>query len=203
LTYMAAAFLSEEPLLRYDGVGPEDVLGSILMEMAIAQQCRRAKVPLDLHTMWRDGFSYGFSAGYIGYENRTAYRTMTTPETEYSDTLGKAIPTGRSNRIREKRNIFSGGTLTAIDPYMCLPDPNIPIHNVQKGEFFGWIDRVNLMTLLESERDNPDDYFNCRYLKHTTTTSIMNTRTSTAREDRVGGSTDSAVSNTTPVYVCI
>jgi hypothetical protein len=201
LTYMTAAFL-EEPIFRYDGVGPEDVLGAILMEIVIAQQCRRAKVALELHTMWRDSFAYGFGAAHVGYENRTAFRTIRRPETEFSMLANAEVSTGRIVTTREQRVVFSGSTLTAIDPYMCLPDPDVPIHDVQKGEFFGWIERTNLMTLLSLERDNPDDYFNCRYLKQVSGTSIYNQKASSAREERIGGTVDTdSLDITRPVDV--
>jgi len=184
LTYWVAAFL-EEPYFRYEGVGPEDVLGAILLEMLVAQQCRRAKVGLDLHTMWRDGFAYGFGATHIAYENRTAYRTKDVPRTVWSSLKGMLVGNGEVEQVRERVNVFSGSTLTALDPYMCLPDPDTPIQDVQKSEFFGWITRKGLMSWLDLERDN-DDYFNLRYLKHWDGKSIYNKRGVTGREDKHG-----------------
>ena len=200
LTYMTAAFL-EEPIFRYDGAGPEDVLGGILLEMVIAQQCRRAKASLELHTMWRDSFAYGFGASYVGYEKRTAFRTVRKPEMMYSELAGRVINTGNIITTKEERVIFSGSTLTAIDPYMCLPDPDVPIHDVQKGEFFGWIERTNLMSILSLEKDNDEDYFNCRYLKNVIGTSIYNTKEETSREARIGGTYETPSGTTRPIDI--
>lgn len=192
LTYMVAAFL-DEPILRYDGVGPEDVLGSMLMEVVVAQQCRKSKVPLELHTMWRDSFAYGVGFGYIGYEKQSAMRTMRKPETAYSAMTGGLEPTGGTVEYKESKIIYNGSTLTAVDPYVMLPDPETPIHRFQKGEFIGWVEQTNLMSLMSMEKENPTEYFNVRYLKHTTGTSKFYPRTEMAREDRWGGAQESSV----------
>jgi hypothetical protein len=58
LSYMMSAFFVD-PIFRYEGVGPEDVVGAILMEQTVNLHCNKFKVMLNLHTMWRDGFTYG------------------------------------------------------------------------------------------------------------------------------------------------
>ena len=58
LSYMMAAFF-RNPIFRYEGNGPEDVLGGILLEKVINLHCNKNKVMLNLHTMFRDAFVYG------------------------------------------------------------------------------------------------------------------------------------------------
>jgi len=58
LSYMMAAFF-RNPIFKYEGSGPEDVMGSILLEKVIATHCHKNKVMLNLHTMFRDAFAYG------------------------------------------------------------------------------------------------------------------------------------------------
>ena len=62
LAYVVAAFL-ENPVFKYEGVGPEDELGSALLERLIDQQVRRMRMGLQVHTMFRDAFCYG--AGWL------------------------------------------------------------------------------------------------------------------------------------------
>ena len=64
--------------------------------------------------------------------------------------------------------LFEGNTLENIDPYLYLPDPSVASHEVQKGEYSGWIQRGNLMNLLAEEQSD-EDMFNVRYLR-----SVMN-----------------------------
>lgn len=58
LAYMMAAFF-RDPIFRYEGYGPEDVMGSILLEKVVQLHCIKNKVMLNLHTMFRDAFVYG------------------------------------------------------------------------------------------------------------------------------------------------
>lgn len=184
LTYWVAAFL-EEPYFRYEGVGPEDIVGATLLEMLVAQQCRRSKVGLEMHTMWRDSLAYGFGAVHIGWERRTAYRTANRSRTVWSALKSIFVETGEMEEVKERKEIFNGSTLTALDPYMCLPDPDTPIQNVRDSEFFGWVTRRSTMSWLSTERDN-DDYFNMKYLRHFHAISQYNTRGKSGREDKHG-----------------
>lgn len=58
LSYMMAAFF-RDPIFRYEGNAPEDVMGSILLEKVINLHTNKNKVMLNLHTMFRDAFLYG------------------------------------------------------------------------------------------------------------------------------------------------
>jgi hypothetical protein len=187
LTYWVAAFL-EEPYFRYEGVGPEDVLGSILLEMIVAQQCRRSKVGLELHTMWRDSLAYGFGAVHVGWNKRTAYRMVEREKDIWSELESAFKEGGETEMVRERVDVFNGSTLTALDPYMCLPDPETPIHDVQGADFFGWVTRKGIMAWLDIERDN-EDYFNLRYCKHFDAKSTFNKKDETGRNDKYGRAT--------------
>lgn len=197
LTYWSAAFL-EEPYFRYEGVGSEDVIGAKMLEMAVAQQCRRGKVGLDLHTMWRDSFAYGFGVSSIGWERKTGYRTVKKSNSVFS-MLRNAFKETEPTFERERVEIYAGSTLRAVDPYSYLPDPDVPIERVQEGEFVGWIERTNYMDLMALERDNPDEYFNVRYLGllQGHGKSIFANREDTGRYDKYGKyeSSDTSVSN--------
>jgi len=67
LTYLVMAFF-QEPILRYEGVSPDDVIGAILLEKPIELHCNKTKVPLNLHTMFRDGLGYGIGIGAPKWE---------------------------------------------------------------------------------------------------------------------------------------
>jgi hypothetical protein len=58
---------------------------------------------------------------------------------------------------------FSGNALMNIDPYTYLPDINVPIHALQEGEYVGWHNDTNYMSLLSEEYENKD-LFNVKYL---------------------------------------
>jgi hypothetical protein len=131
LSYLTVAFL-QDPIFRYEGMGPKDVIGAILLEKVIEMQCIRHKVALNIHTMLRDSISYG---------------------------LGAVGPTWR---VTEH---FEGNALENIDPYLFLPDSNVAVHELQKGEYCGYVSKTNYYDLLNDELNASSDLFNCKYLK--------------------------------------
>lgn len=161
LTYMVMAFL-QEPILRYEGVGPEDTIGAMLLEKVIGHHCYRNKVGLAIHTMLRDSLAYGIGAAspywHIQYGMRPVQRQIYT-----LDEFNNPVPSG-TERTMEEGIVYEGNALANIDPYGYLPDPSVASHEAQEGEFFGWYNRTNYMQLLKDEQLD-EDVFNVKYLK--------------------------------------
>jgi hypothetical protein len=162
LTYFVTAFL-EDPIFRYVGSGPEDVIGAILLEKIIEHQTIQFKAALNLHTMYRDSLSYGMGVVTPTWDRKWGWKAVVQDAGYMSSFLGKFVST-KKVRGREETILFEGNRLKNIDPYRYLPDPNVPIHDVQQGEFVGWIEQTNYMKLLELEK-NDSDVFNVKYLK--------------------------------------
>jgi hypothetical protein len=161
LTYWVAAFL-KHPIFRYrPSKDPKDLLGVIMLESIIAQDCIRSKVGLDLHTMWSDQITYGFSAVSPTWVTKHAYKTVR--ETEVESMLG--IPySRRENAIREPVKRFEGNALKTLDPYNCFPDPNVPITDVENMDYFGWSERLSYNKLLLEEKSEESSLFNMKYV---------------------------------------
>ena len=172
LTYMTTAFL-QEPIFRYQGVGPEDTIGAILLEKVIDIQTRKAKVGLNLHTMFRDAFAYGF--GVVSPEWSTIMgKRSVVQDKGFISQFGDVFKKTGQQRVTEDSVIFEGNSLYNIDPYSYLPDTNVSVTDIQKGEYVGWIDRDNIMSLLTQENESGGDIFNVKYLKHIDGTSALN-----------------------------
>lgn len=169
LAYLVAAFF-QDPLFRYEGVSPEDTIGAILMEKTIDLHCNKTKVPLNLHTMFRDSLGYGVGLVTPYWKVERGFRVVKQRKSILSYL-------GRNKSFEEKGMeeavLFEGNALANIDPYLALPDPNVSIHEIQEGEFFGWVERTNVLDLLSREEQD-GDYFNVKYLNtmHTKSTSI-------------------------------
>jgi hypothetical protein len=149
LTYLVTAFL-DLPIFRYEGVTSEDTVGAIMLEKVVELQTIKNKVGLALHTQFRDGLAYGFGVSCPLWNEHWGYKTIRMDD-------------GTKTRVRKR--LFEGNYLENIDPYLYLPDVTVPIHKIQEGEYFGYIDRTNYMSLLEMEAINPADYFNARFLR--------------------------------------
>lgn len=58
LTFMASTFF-QDPIFKYEGQGPEDTLGAMMLQLNIQYQMYKSQAILALHTWYRDGLSYG------------------------------------------------------------------------------------------------------------------------------------------------
>jgi hypothetical protein len=177
LTYLVASFL-EDPYFRYEGQGPEDVLGAIMLEKIIRLQAHRAKMSLDLHTMWRDSIVYG-----IGGVATTWYKRTETKDVAGVKNLLSKIGIGAS---RDRVTVYEGNRLDSIDPYMLLLDSNVSVHKVQEAEYIGWVERTTLTNALAQERDDDGETFNVRFLNHFDGRSQLYEPNQTGRTDRYG-----------------
>ena len=172
LTYMNAAFL-QDPIIKYEGVGPEDQLGGELMTHLNQKHSHKFGHGLALHTMWRDSFAYGVGAITPVWEREMGYKTV-MEEVGYLNWVSRQfLKTGEQRARGEWELLYEGNKLVNIDPYRLLPDPNTSAHEIQEGEFFGFIDRGNTYEYLKRERNNNDHIFNAKYLKHFKPTSSI------------------------------
>lgn len=183
LSYFTGAFF-QDPIFRYVGTGPDDVIGAVLLEKVIEQQCYMNKVALNIHTQARDAFCYGFGVS-----------TPTWIEERGRKRIKRQVPgifnifTKTEYEVLEDQVLFEGNALNNIDPYKYLPDTNVPIHMPQDGEFVGWIESDNYMDMLGEERKS-NDVFNVRYLKE-----LLGRRSSIYSGDTSARNIRSGVSN--------
>ena len=161
LTYYTTTLL-EDPIFKYEGAGPEDVIGALLLEKVIDLHCKRHKVALNLHTMFRDSIAYGFGVVTPYWERTYRQRSVTEPR-GFFDSIGRFISQWAATTQVDVA--CEGNAIKNIDPYMYLPDPNVSIHEVQSGEYVGWVNRTNRFALLSQEK-NDGDMFNAKYLQH-------------------------------------
>jgi hypothetical protein len=175
LSYLISAFFPE-PIFRFEGQSPEDIIGSIMMENVIQSHCNRHKVALNLHTMFYDAIKYGVGIVVPIWINKKGFKVV-KQETGIFNFLRNFISTGYMREL-EETTIYEGNALQNIDPYHYLPDPNVAIQDVQSGEGTGYIENTNIYSLLSKERDNKD-IFNVKYVRH-----VKNKRTSIYPSDQ-------------------
>jgi len=167
LTYLVMAFF-QDPIFRYEGASPEDTIGAILLEKVIELQCNKMKTALPLHTMFRDFTSYGMGIVGPSWERKLGTKTVESKQGFFSTMFNRNV-IGESRRTKEENVVlFEGNTLENIDPYMYLPDPNVSVHDVQKGEYVGWVDTSNYPRMKMEEHMDPKNVFNVKYVYHVT-----------------------------------
>jgi len=201
LTYFVSAFL-ESPIFRYEGHGPNDVIGAILLEKVIEQQTMNFKCALNLHTMFRDSLSYGLGVVTPTWDRKWGWKAVVQDAGFMSKLLDKFIKTG-SRIERQETILYEGNRLKNIDPYSYLPDPNVPIHDVQQGEYVGWIEQTNYNKLLELEQ-NDSTIFNVKYLKGMSTagrSQFNKSKSGSGRDSKFGQTSGTGSNTTSPIDV--
>lgn len=161
LTYLTQVFLMP-PVFQYEGQGPEDEIGAKLMEVLVANQVHRTKSVLDMHVGFRDCLRYGISGSTMRWVEQWSLRARKRAIPTYSILSGEVSSMEYEREIVEEL-VFEGNEAQCIDPYRVLPDPNVSIHRIRDGEFFGWVEITDYMSLLSQEKYDPD-LFNVKYL---------------------------------------
>lgn len=186
LTYMTMAFF-QDPIFQYEGVEPDDTVGAMLMEQVIRLHCIKTKVPLALHTAFRDAFAYGIGVGMPGWVKWFGRRPIKSKIVTQSE-LGESTTTD-VQYVDDL--VFEGNDLSNIDPYLWLPDPSVSSDKIQDGEFLGWVDRDNYMNMLSEESNSGNTIFNVKYLKGKTDKRSSLATDESMREYKFSGSTKS------------
>lgn len=161
MAYLTKSFLTDQTF-QFEGVGPEDTIPAKLLELVVNQQCRRFKADLEMHTTLRDSIAYGLGASTVVWSEVWGKKTVMADKPIYN-MWGDAIG---ANKIKMNQDalLFEGNETIAIDPYRFLPDPNVSIHNVQSGEYCGWIEFQSYTKLLADENTG-NGLVNVKYLR--------------------------------------
>lgn len=164
LTYFMSVF-GEAELFRYEGSGPEDVIGAILMEKVVDQQARKGKALLALYSHWRDALSYGIGIATISWRVKLGKQTILDKVGFVDPNSFQFIETG-VERIVQDVVKFEGSVIESIDPYFYLPDPQVPIYAPQDGEYVGWKSKETYMSLRREELEIGSTLLNVQYLRN-------------------------------------
>ena len=161
MAYLTKGLLSDN-VFQYDGYAPEDTLPAKMLELVVNQQVRRFKSDLEMHTSLRDSLAYGFGASTIAWSEVWGKKSQLEEIPMYGmfgDRIG-------SNRVKVNKDalLYEGNEVIAIDPYKFLPDPNVSIHNIQAGDFVGWIEFQSFNKLIADEASG-SGYVNVKYLR--------------------------------------
>lgn len=161
MAYLTKGLLSDN-VFQYDGYAPEDTLPAKMLELVVNQQVRRFKSDLEMHTSLRDSLAYGFGASTISWSEVWGKKTVLQDIPMYG-MFGNSVG---SNKVKVNQDalLFEGNEVIAIDPYKFLPDPNVSIHNIQSGDYAGWIEFQSFNKLLGDEASG-NGYVNVKHLR--------------------------------------
>lgn len=142
-TYWSSVFLSRNPIFQYQGLHGEAQTSEQAVEALMAYQVQVGGMTAPLYVWIMDGAKYGLGVISAYWEEEEI--TVSTIEEEPVKYLGIPI-TGKMQKVRKTKTLpgYIGNKLFNVRPYNFLPDPRVPISQLQKGEFvgrettFGW-----------------------------------------------------------------
>jgi len=164
VTYHVSTF-ADGPLFLCRPIGPEDKIKAALLELLLDNHMKRSKSLLTYYVQIRDASICGL--GVVHNRWMTEYRTKKVLREKgfVSDVTGEFIATGQEEKnqrvLHAEYNISDN-----INPYCYFPDPTVPVHRVQDGEFVAFSSQVTYSWLLDQERNAPREWFNCKYVKN-------------------------------------
>ena len=186
LTYVFKA-LTPSPIFKYEGTGPEDTLGAILLEMLIDYHCKKNKVALNIHTLIRDALAYGVAGVSPVWVQKVGRKRIQQPGEVYDVEGGLSYATAVD--VVEDAVLFEGNGLENISPYKLLLDPDVASTEVQSMNFVGWNRDSSYESLLQTEAYGKG-LFNVKYLKEAQLyTDIFSDRPIVGGDNRYGNMT--------------
>lgn len=157
VTYLLHTFAGRNPIFQVTGAKSSAVEPAQAMEIAIQYNLDRIRFIKHLHQFLTDGQVYGVSVLRCLWKTERKLRTVWVKEPT-SLMAGIQGPSA-SVRRRETRTTFEGNDICTIDPFMFLPDPSVPMSEVNKrGEFVFWKSFEGKHTLKLQERAKKISY---------------------------------------------
>ena len=157
--YMGSVFFPQK------GIGPEDAKAAMLAEIVLDMQFHKSDMLLNLYTQFRDMYVYGMGVVSPTWQRQWGKKITLRDTGKYDTMSGSVLESGLMERRIEKGIVWEGNELENWSPYSYLPDPNRPVHQVQKGQFVGNVSRMDYYQLLSLEEAEPETYFNVRYME--------------------------------------
>lgn len=133
-TYWTTVFLGRSPVMQFSGRHGESARQVQALEALMDYQVQVGGMLVPLSLWLLDAGKYGL--GVVGYwwEERESTISEIVEEPELKFGL---LPTGRTikRRLISKVPGYHGNRLYNVRPYEWFPDPRVPLHRFQEGEY--------------------------------------------------------------------
>jgi hypothetical protein len=142
--YRYTLFTAQVPLMQVEDPTGEKQEAADLAELVLEHYNRLQRANLILYGLLLDAAKYGVGVGKCVWETRKEmrYRTVTTPV----ELLG--MPLGlTTQKVKELVTVYDGPRTTLVDPWLFLPDPRVPLWQMQDGQFVAelvWVPWIRL-----------------------------------------------------------
>ena len=145
-TYWTSVFLSRSPVLQFQGAKGETQQQEQAVESIIQYQMNAANMLMPLYLWLMDAGKYGLGVMGNSWVEEKSWVTQTVeiPRTFAGFALGGSTKKRQTVEIKK----YTGNKSFNIRPQDFFPDPRVPLHRLQEGEFSGRIVEVGWNTIL-------------------------------------------------------
>lgn len=170
-TYWTSVFLSRNPIFQFTGRHGETEQQTQALEALIDYQVNVGDMLPVLHIWLYDVAKYGF--GVIGIywdeEISTVVELREEPVTIFGIPITGSDLKPKMKKVRVSKEVrgYIGNRIYNVSPFDFFPDPRIPIHRLQEGEFCAV--RINAAWNEIRQRAEEGEYINIdliRQVKH-------------------------------------
>ena len=160
-TYWTTVFLGRSPILQYQGRHGEGMQSVQAIEALMDYQVNVGGHLVPYYLWLMDAGKYG--VGILGHYWDEEMIVSSRIVEKQSEILGVPLGSPKKERIIEEVPGYQGTRVYNVRPYDALPDPRVPLHRFQEGEFFNIYTEIPWHTV--KERDRTGQYTNIKFLK--------------------------------------
>jgi hypothetical protein len=152
IAWELTAFTQRVPVVPLDGLSPEDVKPSKVMEQVLQHEWAADKMNLALYQWLLDRRRYGLGVVWVNWVRDATRQRVEVPKVLPLPFLGVTLQTGTRMEWRDRVK-YEGNRLEPIDPFQFYPDPRVALADAHRGEFVGFRTTRHYHELLLQERD--------------------------------------------------
>lgn len=151
-TYWTTVFMSRSPVLQYSGRHGESEQATQAIEALVDYQVQVGEMLVPLYIWLLDVGKYGEGAISEYWCEESSIVSSVIEETEK---LFGIMDTGKKRRVKVQQRVpgYVGNKLSNIRPHDFFPDPRVPLHMFQTGEFCGRYFELGWNEILKREQD--------------------------------------------------
>ena len=163
VTYLIHTFCGRKPMFQVGSNKSETARSARNMEIKLQYDADHTRLIKHMFQFLLDGQMYGVSVLRCNWSKETKIRTRWKNQQIWGIELPKKV------KMRENAVTYEGNDICSIDPYMFLPDPRVPMSEVnRRGEFVFWKSYEGKHTLKNLEKQGKVKYVDQIAAKQTT-----------------------------------
>lgn len=147
VTYLVHTYAGRKPMFQVGSNKTETARSARNMELKLQYDADHTRLIKHMFQFLLDGQQYGVGILRCNWLKEEKLRTR------WQKRKIMGVETPQMEKVRETAVTYEGNDICSIDPYMFLPDPRVPMADVnRKGEFVFWRSYEGKHTLMKAQK---------------------------------------------------